>query len=431
MTLDSGDAAVRLEPHRSPGAPARRVVHHRILHGRAPPGRARRPRGLRFHRPARPARPASGPDHRLPRRPSRTCATSDASASPSLGRFKTPSPGRPRRRPRLVRRHLRPGLRHQPRVGRPPHVRDHAPGRSPTSSCTAATPSTPTTRCVPELTLDDGAALEERGGRDQGPRGGDPRRLPRQLALQPLRRERAALQRRGAPRPAVGRPRGAQQLVSHPGPRRTRATQEKSVALLAARAKRAFFEYSPLRADPRDPERIYRALPLGPLVEVFVLDLRSYRGPNSPNRQTASRARRGDPRRRAAPLAGRAHGRVDGRLEGRGLRHAPRPRGRRRRHRTSRRSPRATRARPSAASSRSRRLLQTLKERRVRNVVFVTGDVHYAAAHHYDPARARFREFLPFWEFVAGPLHAGTFGPARRSTPPSAPRCASSASLPA
>ena len=33
------------------------------------------------------------------------------------------------------------------------------------------------------------------------------------------------------------------------------------------------------------------------------------------------------------------------------------------------------------------------------------------AAHHYDPARARFAEFTPFWEFVAGPLHAGTFGP--------------------
>jgi alkaline phosphatase D len=47
----------------------------------------------------------------------------------------------------------------------------------------------------------------------------------------------------------------------------------------------------------------------------------------------------------------------------------------------------------------------------VRNVVWVTADVHYCAAHHYDPSRARFTEFDPFWEFVAGPLHAGTFGP--------------------
>ena len=28
-----------------------------------------------------------------------------------------------------------------------------------------------------------------------------------------------------------------------------------------------------------------------------------------------------------------------------------------------------------------------------------------------DPARARTLDFDPFWEFVAGPLHAGTFGP--------------------
>jgi phosphodiesterase/alkaline phosphatase D-like protein len=38
--------------------------------------------------------------------------------------------------------------------------------------------------------------------------------------------------------------------------------------------------------------------------------------------------------------------------------------------------------------------------------------VHYTAAHHYDPGRARFQDFDPFWEFVSGPLHAGT-GPVR------------------
>ena len=56
-------------------------------------------------------------------------------------------------------------------------------------------------------------------------------------------------------------------------------------------------------------------------------------------------------------------------------------------------------------------MLRHLRDHRVRNVVWLTADVHYAAAHHYDPARARFTEFDPFWEFVAGPLHAGTFGP--------------------
>jgi alkaline phosphatase D len=47
----------------------------------------------------------------------------------------------------------------------------------------------------------------------------------------------------------------------------------------------------------------------------------------------------------------------------------------------------------------------------VKNVVWVTADVHYCAAHHYSPDRAAFTDFDPFWEFVAGPMHAGTFGP--------------------
>jgi alkaline phosphatase D len=37
--------------------------------------------------------------------------------------------------------------------------------------------------------------------------------------------------------------------------------------------------------------------------------------------------------------------------------------------------------------------------------------VHYAAAHHYHPNRASFQDFDPFWEFVGGPLHSGSFGP--------------------
>jgi alkaline phosphatase D len=47
----------------------------------------------------------------------------------------------------------------------------------------------------------------------------------------------------------------------------------------------------------------------------------------------------------------------------------------------------------------------------VRNVAWITADVHYAAAHHFDPARAQGVDFEPFWEHVAGPIHAGTFGP--------------------
>lgn len=37
--------------------------------------------------------------------------------------------------------------------------------------------------------------------------------------------------------------------------------------------------------------------------------------------------------------------------------------------------------------------------------------MHYTAAHFYDPNRAQFQDFSPFWEFVSGPLNAGTYGP--------------------
>jgi len=60
---------------------------------------------------------------------------------------------------------------------------------------------------------------------------------------------------------------------------------EKQVSVLAARAKQAFFDCTPIRADRRDPRQVYRVVRRGPLADVFVLDCRSYRGPNSPNLQ--------------------------------------------------------------------------------------------------------------------------------------------------
>jgi alkaline phosphatase D len=56
-------------------------------------------------------------------------------------------------------------------------------------------------------------------------------------------------------------------------------------------------------------------------------------------------------------------------------------------------------------------LLSFIKQKNIQNVVWLTADIHYAAAHYYDPSKAQFTNFKPFWEFVAGPLNAGTFGP--------------------
>jgi len=56
-------------------------------------------------------------------------------------------------------------------------------------------------------------------------------------------------------------------------------------------------------------------------------------------------------------------------------------------------------------------ILSYIKGQRIENVVWLTADVHYCAAHFYDPSKTQFRDFDPFWEFVSGPLNAGTFGP--------------------
>ena len=64
------------------------------------------------------------------------------------------------------------------------------------------------------------------------------------------------------------------------------AYKVKSASLLAAFARQAMFEYNPMRL-PDDLERVYRKIAYGPLLDVFMLDERSYRGDNSPNKQPA------------------------------------------------------------------------------------------------------------------------------------------------
>lgn len=41
--------------------------------------------------------------------------------------------------------------------------------------------------------------------------------------------------------------------------------------------------------------------------------------------------------------------------------------------------------------------------------MWLTADVHHTSAQHYQPSRAAFGDFEPFWEFVSGPLSAGAF----------------------
>lgn len=183
----------------------------------------------------------------------------------------------------------------------------------------------------------------------------------------------------------------------------------KSAALLSARSNKAFREMLPIRENAAEPVRIYRKVAYGPLLDIFFIDMRTYRGDNSANRQDARTAatdflgraqldwlkrelansqalwkviasdmplglivRDGD-----AAFENGANG--DGPVLGREFDIAE--------------------------------LLSFIKRANVANTVWLTADVHYTAAHHYSPDRAQFQDFEPFWEFVSGPLHAGSFGP--------------------
>ncbi|MEW2355826.1 alkaline phosphatase D family protein [Spirillospora sp. NPDC029432] len=177
---------------------------------------------------------------------------------------------------------------------------------------------------------------------------------------------------------------------------------EKRVDVLASRARRAMFEYTPIRG-----ENVYRKLSYGPLLDVFVLDMRTHKDANGANnsptqdqgvlgaRQLAWLKR--ELRRSKAtwkviaadlPLGlivpdGTA---FEGIAQGDG-------------------------GAPLGREREIADLLSYAKRNKVRNMVWLTADVHYTAAHYYDPSKAAFKDFDSFWEFVTGPLNAGAFGP--------------------
>ncbi|MFO1057636.1 MAG: alkaline phosphatase D family protein [Dongiaceae bacterium] len=194
-----------------------------------------------------------------------------------------------------------------------------------------------------------------------------------------------------------------------------RYKQVPGASLLAAAARRAMFDYNPIRATPDEAERVYRRFGFGPLLEVFLLDERSYRGPNSENRQATPSPEDAflGPRQlawlKAALLASRATWKVIASDMPVGLVVADAqpwiPKGR------FEAWANAEDGVPLGRELELASLFGFIKNCGIRNVVWVTADVHYAQAIRYEPARAAWGEFLPFWEFVAGPINAGTFGP--------------------
>ena len=185
---------------------------------------------------------------------------------------------------------------------------------------------------------------------------------------------------------------------------------EKSVRVLAARARQAFLEQHPVTLNRKADALIYRSISYGPLVEVFALDMRSYRGPNNENlQQTATTESAFLGSRQVRWLADAlAKSKATWKIIA-----ADMPLGIVVAHQEGRHEAVAN---GDDGPARGREieiagLLSTLKQRGVRNCVWVTADVHYCAAHYFNPERAASKDFDPFWEFVAGPAHAGTFAP--------------------
>src|SRR5215813_1797668 len=187
---------------------------------------------------------------------------------------------------------------------------------------------------------------------------------------------------------------------------------EKNALLLAARAIRAFHEYMPMRETFAEPGRVYRKISYGPLLDIFMLDMRSYRGPNGEGREPSY----GPDAHFLGPtqvawlkrelMASRATWKViaadmplslvvvydgDRKWGVEAIAQGDGP--------------------PLGRELEIADILSFIKHAPIRNTVWLTADVHYTAAHYYDPNRAVFQDFDPFWEFVSGPLHAGTFGP--------------------
>jgi alkaline phosphatase D len=192
----------------------------------------------------------------------------------------------------------------------------------------------------------------------------------------------------------------------------------KSVPLLKARAGRAFHEMTTIRHVPEEPGRVYRKVSYGPLLDVFFLDLRSYRGANGPAMEESLDARSrilGEAQLNwltKSLAASKATWKIiasdmpigiivwDNGAEKKGAEAV---------------------ANGDSGPARGRELefaelLRFIKNASIQNVVWLTADVHYTAANHYNPDKAKFQDFLPFWEFVSGPLHAGTFGPGEMDT---------------
>ncbi|MCV9998047.1 alkaline phosphatase [Pararhizobium sp. YC-54] len=188
---------------------------------------------------------------------------------------------------------------------------------------------------------------------------------------------------------------------------------EKSIHMLSARAARAFHEMTPIRYTPAEPGRVYRKISYGPMLDVFFIDLRSYRGPNGESKETVI-----DDNSRiigAEQIAWLKRELANSRATWKVLA-CDMPLGvivwdNFKELKGAEAVANGDNGKASGRELEIADLLRYIKNAGIANTIWLTADVHYTAAHYYNPDKAQFQDFAPFWEFVSGPLHAGSFGP--------------------
>lgn len=192
---------------------------------------------------------------------------------------------------------------------------------------------------------------------------------------------------------------------------------------LATWSRRAMIDYNPMRIAAGAPG-IQRSFSMGPLLDVFMLDERSQRGPNGP----AASAEPGAGILGAAQVAWLKQALLQSKavwkliasdmplsLTVLDLNKDVAPGG-------IEAIANGKPGKPGGREAEIADLLSFMKAHGIANTVWISADVHYATAIHYHPDRATFGDFLPFWEIVAGPINAGngsmsanlldpTFGP--------------------
>ncbi|OLT47114.1 alkaline phosphatase [Saccharomonospora sp. CUA-673] len=183
---------------------------------------------------------------------------------------------------------------------------------------------------------------------------------------------------------------------------------EKRVDVLAARALQAFHEWHPIDQKRAEDGRIHRNFSYGDHVEIFVLDMRSYKDRNDADQRGDGHVlgeRQADWLLRSLKQSKATWKIIQADLpiglivpDGDDV---PDQEG----------VANGLPGQPGGREVELARILSGIARMDIRNVVWLTADVHYTAAHHYSPDRAAFGDFLPFWEFVSGPIHAGAFGP--------------------